>query len=65
MGALTQGSKLSFYVNGFLLKTIYDTSISSGRVGVYMGTRDYDLAEVSFSRLTILTAQKALADWTK
>lgn len=51
--------------DGLLLKTIYDTSISSGRVGVYVGTRDHDLAEMSFSRLTILTAEKALAEWAK
>jgi hypothetical protein len=44
----------------------YDsTCISSGRVGVYVGTRDHDLAEMSFSRLTILTAEKALAEWAK
>jgi hypothetical protein len=50
-------------VNGFLVKTVTDDSSASGYVGVFAGTGDNDRAQVSFSKLTILTADKAKADW--
>jgi hypothetical protein len=64
LGVLAQGNKISLYVNTFLVKTITDDSISEGMVGVFAGTgKDNDSAQVAFSRLTILTAEKAKADW--
>jgi hypothetical protein len=63
LAVLAQGSKISFYINGFLVKTITDDSIASGMVGVFAATGDNDAAEVTFSRLTVLTADKAKADW--
>jgi hypothetical protein len=63
LGVLAQGNKLSLYINGFLVKTVTDDSSSKGMVGVYAGTGDNDSAQATFSRLTILTAEKAKADW--
>ncbi len=63
LAVLAQGSKISLYVNGFLVKSITDNSISSGSVGLFAATGDNDSAEVAFSNLTVLTADKAVADW--
>jgi hypothetical protein len=63
LAVLAQGSQISFYINGFLVKTITDDSIASGSVGVFGATGDDDSTEVAFSRLTILTPDKAKADW--
>jgi hypothetical protein len=61
--ALAEGSKISLYVNSFLVATVTDDSIASGKVGVYAGTGDNNQTQVYFSRVTILTAQKARATW--
>lgn len=63
IGVLAQGDKISLYINGFLVKTITDDSISSGLVGVYAGTGENTSAQAAFTRLTILTVEKAKADW--
>jgi len=63
LGVLAQGNKLSLYVNGFLVKTVTDDSSEEGMVGVYAGTGDNTSAQVTFSRFTILTAEKAKAEW--
>jgi hypothetical protein len=62
---LAQGSELSLYINGFLVNTVSDDSIADGSVGVYAGTSDNDQTEVAFSRVTILTAEKAQAEWSR
>ena len=63
LGVLAQGSQISLYINGSPVKTITDDSNASGLVGVFAATGDNASAEVAFSRLTILTAEKAKADW--
>jgi hypothetical protein len=63
LGVLAQGSKISLYINGFLVKTFTDDSIDSGSVGVLAGAGDNDTAETVFSRFTVLTAAQAAADW--
>lgn len=63
LAVLAQGSKISLYINGFLVKTVTDDSIASGFAGVFGATGDNDSTEVAFSRFTILTADKAKADW--
>ena len=60
-----EGSQISLYINGFLVKTVNDDSVDSGSVGVFAGTGDNDQADVTFSRLTILTVERAAADWGK
>ena len=63
LGVLAQGNKLSLYINGFLVKTVTDDSADSGYVGVFAGTGDNNTAQAAFSKFTILTADKAKADW--
>jgi hypothetical protein len=63
LAVLAQGDKLSFYLNGFGVKTITDDSLDSGTVGVFAGSGDSDSAEVAFSRLTVLSVEKAKADF--
>ncbi len=60
-----QGSQISLYINGFLVKTVNDDSMASGGMGVFVGTSDNDLADVTFDRLTILSAERAATDWGK
>ena len=63
LAVLAQGDKISFYLNGFGVKTITDDSLSDGYVGVFAGSGNSDSAEVAFSRLTILSLEKAKADF--
>ena len=63
LAVLAQGSQISLYINGSPVKTITDDSNTEGQVGIFVGTSDNDSAEVTFSRLTVLTAEKAKADW--
>jgi len=63
LAVLAQGNKLYLYINGFMVKSLTDDSSDSGFVGVFAGTGENDLAEVAFNKLTVLTADKAKADW--
>jgi hypothetical protein len=63
LGVLAQGSKISLYINGFMVKTVTDDSSASGMVGVYAGTGDNTSAQAAFSRFAILSVEKAKADW--
>ena len=63
LGVLAQGSQISLYINRSLVKTFTDDSIDSGLIGVLAGPGDNASTEVTFSRLTVLTAEKAKADW--
>jgi len=63
LAVLTLDSQISLYINGSPVKTITDDSITEGQVGVFVGTSDNASAEVAFSRLIVLTAEKAKADW--
>jgi len=63
LGVLTEWPKISLYINGFLVETVSDDTLEGGQVGVFAGTGKYDSAKVSFSRFTVLTADKAKAEW--
>jgi hypothetical protein len=63
LAVLAQGSKISLYINGFGIKTITDNSLDSGQVGVFAGSGNSDSAEAAFGRLTILSVEKAKADF--
>jgi hypothetical protein len=63
LAVLAQGSKLYLYINGFMVKSLTDDSSDSGFVGLYAGTGKNASAQVAFNKLTILTADKAQADW--
>lgn len=63
LAVLAQGNKLSFYLNGFGVKTVTDDSLDSGHVGVFAGSGNSDSAEVAFGRLAILSLEKAKAEF--
>jgi hypothetical protein len=63
LGVLAQGNQISLYINGFMVNSLKDDSSKNGMVGVFASTGDNDSTEVTFSRFTILTTDKAKADW--
>ncbi len=63
LGVLAEGSQLSLYINGFLVKTIEDDSIASGMVGLYAGSGSADSAEVDFTAFSVLAPEKAKEEW--
>jgi len=63
LGVLAQGDQISLYINGFMVNQVTDDSSNSGLVGVYAGTGDNDSTEVTFTRFSVLTSDKAEADW--
>ena len=63
LGVLAQGNKISLYINSFLVKTVTDDTSTSGMAGIYASTGDNTSAQVTFNRFTILTADKAKAEW--
>jgi hypothetical protein len=63
LGVLAQGNKISLYINSFLVKTVTDDTSTSGMAGIYASTGDNTSAQVTFNRFTVLTADKAKAEW--
>lgn len=64
IGVIVQGGTISLYINRVLVKTFTDSSpLGKGRVGLMVATGDNDTAAVAFSKLSILTPDKAKADW--
>ena len=59
---LADGSAFSFYINGNLVNTSRDSSFTRGRVGFYLCPFQESNVEVAFSRMTILTVEKARID---
>ena len=60
---LARGDQIALYINGFLVSTVTDDSVSSGSVGMFAGTGDNDSAEAAFARVTVLDADQAAASW--
>jgi serine/threonine protein kinase len=60
---LARGQEIQLYINGSLVNTVTDDSISSGSVGIFAGTGDNDSAAAAFSRVTVLDAEQAAASW--
>jgi len=61
---LARGDKLSLYINGTLVNTVKDDSISDGKIGAIAATGSNNSnAQVNFFRFTILTAEQALKEW--
>lgn len=65
LGVLTQGGKISLYINGNLVKTVTDRSLSSGRVALFVDNVDNNQAAVEFSRVTILSPERAKVELGK
>ena len=65
LGVIAQGSTFSLYVNRTLVKTVTDDAIKgSGIVGITVGNATNVPAAASFSRVTVLTPDKAKAEWS-
>ena len=64
LGVIAQGNTFSLYINRTLVKTVTDDAIKGGgMVGVTIGNGTSAPAAATFSRLTVLTPDKAKADW--
>jgi serine/threonine protein kinase len=60
---LARGDQIALYINGFLVSTVTDDSVSSGSVGIFAGTGDNDSAEAAFTRVTVFQVDQAAASW--
>jgi hypothetical protein len=64
LGVIVQGNKISLLINRVLVKTVTDDSVkTSGRAGIFAGTGDNASTAVAFTKFTVLTVEKAKADW--
>ena len=64
LGVIMRGSTIALYVNRSLLKTVTDDSIrAKGTVSVFVASETNLPATFTVSRFTILTPEKALAEW--
>ncbi len=65
IGVIAQGNTFALYINRVLVNTITDDSLAGkGAVGVIAGTGENNTnTAVAFSRLTILTPDKARVEW--
>ena len=64
-GVLADGPRISLYINGNLVKTITDDTLSSGRVGIFGYSGPNDSAQISFSRFTVYTVEQAKTELNK
>ncbi len=64
LGVLAKASEISLYINGSLVRTIVDKSIADGKVGIFVGAGSTYPVVVVFNRLTVLTVDRAMADWS-
>lgn len=64
LGVIVQGSKISLYVNRTLVKNLTDDTIKgSGYIGGGVANGTEVPAAASFSRVSVLTPEKAMAEW--
>ena len=59
LGVLADGSTILLYINGNLVDTITDKSLTSGSVGIYVSSGTNAQAQVTFSRMTVYGVQRA------
>lgn len=62
LGVLAQGSTISLYINGHLVRTITDGSLSSGSVAMFATSGPNEQARISFHRMTLYTIEKAKSE---
>lgn len=65
LGVLAEGSKISLYVNGHLVKTVSDGSFSSGYVHIFaamLAASPSPRIQLDLSRVTVYTVERAKAD---
>lgn len=64
LSALVEHDTLRLYINGKLVDIVTDTSVSgSGHAGIFVYSGNRDLAQAAFSRISILTTEKANSVW--
>ncbi len=59
LGVLADGATIALYINGNLVNTIADKSLSSGSVGIFVSSGANDQAQVTFSRMSVYGVQRA------
>jgi hypothetical protein len=65
IGVIVQGGTISLYINRVLVKTFTDSApLGKGQVGLMVASADKYPAVATFSKLTILTPDKARAEWS-
>jgi hypothetical protein len=60
---LANGPQIRLFINGTLVGTATDSSLTSGGVGFYIAAEDAPPAVVAYHGLRILTSSEASADW--
>lgn len=65
LGVLAQGSTISLFINGQLVGTVTDDSLTSGSVAMFASSGPNDLARISFDRMTLYTVDKARTELEK
>jgi len=64
IGVIAQDGAISLYINRVLVRTFVDSApLGKGYVALVAATGDNDRTSVAFSRLTVLTPDKAKTDW--
>jgi hypothetical protein len=63
LGVVAEGSNLSLYINGFLVRKLTDSSLNRGHVGVFVSVQKDVGNKVAFDRFTVYTASQAKAAW--
>ncbi len=66
LGVIARGPSIALYINGALVNTVTDSSISKGMVGIFAATQTQSSAPpavVSYYRMSIFTAARAASDW--
>jgi serine/threonine-protein kinase len=63
LAVLAQGPKLAFYINGNLVNSVTDTSLTSGQLGFFTCAGDAPPAAVALYRVTVYSADRAGANW--
>ncbi len=63
LAVVAQGPNIALYINGTLVHTVQDSSVTAGKVGIFAGTQNQPPATVAFFRLSIYDAATAAALW--
>lgn len=65
IGVLAEGDKISLYVNGHLVRTVTDDSLSNGTIAIFVNGGPNDQVRVSFNRIVIYTVERAKSELAK
>lgn len=65
VGVLANGEMISLYINGYLVKTLADSSIARGDAALFVNNIDNKQAAVSFDRVVVYTVDRAKVELGK